>query len=77
MVAIFCTHCQQLHVDPKRRLCHSPQVLGSLTWLCPCQLHTFTQDLTHQAFLCSPTACFGHCLGLACCSTSQSLCSWA
>lgn len=50
MVAIFCTHCQQSHGDQKRRLCHSPQVLGSLTWLCLYQLHTFSQDRTHSGF---------------------------
>lgn len=38
----------------KRLWCPSePEAMGSLTQLCPCQAHSFTQDFVHSGLLCS------------------------
>lgn len=50
-------YCQHLHMDKKGRLCHFSLGLrlGPLTWLCPCQQHTFTQDVTYSGLFLLPT----------------------
>lgn len=63
MLGIPCTHWQYTHSNLEGgRLCHLPEpslqkafrlshgskALEWLTWLCPCQQCTFTQDFTHS-----------------------------
>lgn len=49
-IDIFCTYHQHLHLFLPGRLCQlsESEALGSLTMLCLCQQHTFTQGFTHS-----------------------------
>ena len=57
---IFCLHCQHLHMNQKGRLCRFSLRLGSVTWLCPCQQHTATQNVTYSGLSLLPAGYHGY-----------------